>query len=525
MEYRISASAVVIFFAVLTITCTDSPPGNRPIAGFEALSGPYLGQEPPGTVPQLFMPGLITTHWSDTYIAFLNEARVCVYSTITDEGQRTYYTYEKNGRWTPPQRAPFEELQGHPNYTGGPKGRKIYFHSGRPTHAGDTRQDDNTWAIEWTGDGWAEPYPLPAPANSDYGEAYPSVTDDGTVYFFSWRRSDTRANDVYFSRCIEGDYQETERLPWPINTDYLELDPYVAPDESFLIFVSLRPGGYGSGDNYICFRREDGSWTHPINLGDKMNSPSGDGCPSGTPDGKYLFFTSGRKTEIAKGKKSESPDIGDSKDRDFYWVDASVIDDLREVMLTRRSAAEAIQSEYRANGIEAAADKLSAIYPAEEDSYYFSLYELLTICEEMMAAGKADEAEQFYRALLNTLPHGPRIKHGYAIACVMSGLAPRGLELMKDSASEDSLFSLEDTLAETGYLLSLYPEKTDEALAVLEFTVQEFPDSSFAYYSLARIYRDRGDIEQAIEHCRKAVELRPNMGYAVELLERLEQQR
>jgi len=108
---------------------------------------------------------------------------------------------------------------------------------------------------------------------------------------------------------------------------------------------------------------------------------------------------------------------------------------------------------------------------------------------------------------------------------VMSGLAPRGLELMKELASEDPLFSLEDTLAETGYLLSQYPEKTDEALAVLEFTIQEFPDSSFAYYSLARIYRERGEIELAIEHCRKAVELRPNMGDAVELLERLEEQR
>jgi len=168
------------------ISCGDTTNENQQLSGFEALSGPYLGQEPPGMEPEIFMPGLVTTYWSETYIAFLDEARVCVYSTITDEGQKTFYTYEKDGRWTPPQRAPFEELQGHPNYTGGPEGRKIYFSTGRPTQEGDTRQDDNTWAIEWTGEGWAEPYPLPAPANSDYGEAYPSVTHDGTVYFFSW---------------------------------------------------------------------------------------------------------------------------------------------------------------------------------------------------------------------------------------------------------------------------------------------------------------------------------------------------
>jgi len=122
---------------------------------FLDLNGPYLGQKPPGTEPEIFAPGLITTHYSQSYIAFLYEARVCVYSASTEKGHETYYTYEKDGHWITPQRAPFEELQGHPNYTTGPLGRKVYFHSGRPTHPDDTRQDDNIWTIEWTGSDWA----------------------------------------------------------------------------------------------------------------------------------------------------------------------------------------------------------------------------------------------------------------------------------------------------------------------------------------------------------------------------------
>jgi len=117
---------------------------------FFVLKGPYLGQTLPGIEPEIFAPGLISTHYSQSYVAFLNEALVCVYSAGTERGHETYYTYEKNGRWTAPQRAPFEELQGHPNYTTGPLGRKVYFHSGRPTHPDDNRQDDNIWAIEWT---------------------------------------------------------------------------------------------------------------------------------------------------------------------------------------------------------------------------------------------------------------------------------------------------------------------------------------------------------------------------------------
>ena len=110
---------------------------------FPVPKGSYLGQKPPGKTPELFAPGIITNHYSQSYIAFLNEARVCVYSATTERGHETYYTYEKNGRWTVPQRAPFEELQGHPNYTTGPLGRKVYYHSGNPTHPDDDRPDDN----------------------------------------------------------------------------------------------------------------------------------------------------------------------------------------------------------------------------------------------------------------------------------------------------------------------------------------------------------------------------------------------
>ncbi len=513
---------VVVASVLLLGSCAVKGVGDGQATGFESLSGPYLGQESPGDEPQLFMPGVITTHWSETYIAFLDDARVCVYSMITDKGLETLYTYEKDGRWTPPQRAPFEELQGHPNYTTGPEGRKIYFHSGRPTHPGDTRPDDNTWAIEWTGTGWEEPYPLPAPANSDYGEAYPSVTSDGTVYFFSWRRPDTRAYDIYRSRCVNGEYQEPERPGWPINTDYIEYDPYVAPDESYLIFGSSRPGGYGGIDNYICFRRGDGSWTAPVNLGPGLNSSSGDGCPNGTPDGKYFFFSSGRRTDVDKGERTGSRGGDEDPDHDFYWVETSFVEGLRETMLTTQSAAEAIGGEYERKGPGAALQMLATLHSEEQGGYYFEPYELLSLCEPMIATGRVHDAEVFSRALADVLPQGLRIKEGFAHILMMNGQTAKGLEILKDLDSEDPSFDLEDSLSSLGYLLTLYPEKSDEALALLRFTVQEFPESSFAYFSLARLHRDRGEIEQAIRYCKKYLEMEPNSGDAAEMLAALE---
>jgi tetratricopeptide (TPR) repeat protein/Tol biopolymer transport system component len=492
---------------------------------FSSIKGPYLGQTPPRSEPEIFAPGLITTHYSQSYIAFLNDARVCVYSASTEKGHETFYTYEKNGRWTAPQRAPFEELQGHPNYTTGPHGRKVYFHSGRPTHPNDTREDDNIWTIGWTGSGWAEPQALPAPANSDYGEAYPSATTDGTVYFFTWRREGCRGDDIWVSRCVDGQFKEAERLPWPINTDYIEYDSYVAPDESFLIFGSDRPGGFGKSDNYICFRKNDGNWTHPINLGRPLNSSSFDLCANGTPDSKYFFFTSGRKTDVDKGPIGKKSDDDQSVDSDLYWVDFSFIDNLKNTLFTKQNAADFIKQDYEQNGIRSAVDAFNKLYADQKDSTYFPPFELLSLCKNMIAEGRTEDADLFFSALNGVMPEDLSIKEGYARICAMSGHVSKGLNIMKELESEDPSFNLNDSLSAMGYLFTLYPDKTEDALLVLQFTVEKFPEDPWAYFSLARVYRQLGDLDKAIENCRKSLEIRPDVGDISQLLERLLKER
>jgi Tol biopolymer transport system component len=78
-----------------------------------------------------------------------------------------------------------------------------------------------------------------------------------------------------------------------INTKYLEHDPFIAPDESYLLFTSVdRPGGFGTGDLYISSRMKDGTWTEAKNLGKVFNTNGYDFCPIVSPDGKYFFFSS-----------------------------------------------------------------------------------------------------------------------------------------------------------------------------------------------------------------------------------------
>jgi hypothetical protein len=522
MMFRGKAIILSIFFIVLVSSCRSAPEDSEATKGFEAFSGPYFGQESPGAEPKVFMPGLVSTTEYDRCVTFLDNGNLCVF-TRDLEGVR--YTVEKNGRWVAPESGPLEfdyySKYSEFDFTAAPDGRAIYFQTGRPTGPEDTKKESNIWVVEWTGTDWGEPRPLPPPVNSDeYYEAYPTVTSGGTVYFFSGDRSESPSADIYRARYVDGEYLPQERLEWPINTDFDEHDPYVAPDESYLMFGSRRPGGFGRDDTYICFHREDGSWTHPVNIGRPLNSISRDNRINVTPDGKYFFFASGRLTDVPKGEKLSTPIVETYGDNDVYWADTSFIERLKSDVLHKQCAGEVLREEYGKQGIHSAVDLLADLYGKKKDDYYFPIYELLAICEDMMQAGHVDDAETFHEALLDTLPDDYRIKLGYAIVCTMNGLVGKGLALLGEAVADNSSVLRWEVQFRGNDLIR--SSKFEDALKVMEFNVQEFPDWPLAYTGLAAFYEERGDRDQALEYCRKALELNPDDRDANAMLERLE---
>jgi len=79
-----------------------------------------------------------------------------------------------------------------------------------------------------------------------------------------------------------------------INTKFDEYEPYIAPDESFLIFMAGgRPDGMGGFDLYISYKR-NGQWTKAQNLGAPVNSTADELSPRISPEGKYFFWASAR---------------------------------------------------------------------------------------------------------------------------------------------------------------------------------------------------------------------------------------
>lgn len=77
-----------------------------------------------------------------------------------------------------------------------------------------------------------------------------------------------------------------------LNSDDWESQPAVAPDGSFIIFSSTRPGGLGGKDLYIARRNAAGGFSTPENLGRRVNSSGDDIAPFIAPDGVTLFFAS-----------------------------------------------------------------------------------------------------------------------------------------------------------------------------------------------------------------------------------------
>ena len=167
------------------------------------------------------------------------------------------------------------------------------------------------WSSKKTKQGWTEPVRFKAPINTGF-ETWPSLSRDKTLYFFSRRHGGMGGFDIYRSVPEKGEYGEVQNLGNVINTRYTEEDPFIAPDGSYLLFDSDRPGGYGGYDLYIAWRGKDGAWKLPVNLGAKVNSKDAENRAYVSPDGNYLFFTSDRNGTM-----------------DTWWVDAGVFEKLK----------------------------------------------------------------------------------------------------------------------------------------------------------------------------------------------------
>jgi hypothetical protein len=314
---------------------------------FPILTGDYLGQTPPGSTPELFAPGIVSTGLYTRDLAMTPEGDEIYFGVMAGGFSTILVTELAEGRWTRPEVAPFAA---DPQYLNlepaiSPDGQKFYFLSNRPRDGGPMDPADvgqwvnqDIWVMDRTADGWSEPFNLGRPVNSDAAEYFPSVTSDGTIYF-TREDPETRASLIHRSRLVAGEYQEVERLGAEVNSTANQFNAFVAPDESYLIVgVAEREDSYGGTDYYISFRDESDNWTGPINMGDVVNTPrGGEWSPYVSPDGRYFFFMSTRYRSAHQFPEALTADyLAEvhvqplSGNPSIYWMEAGFIEGLRD---------------------------------------------------------------------------------------------------------------------------------------------------------------------------------------------------
>jgi hypothetical protein len=280
---------LTLAFALVVNACnTKKQKVNDP--DFPHLENPFFGQKPPGSIPEIFAPRIIFTDNSEQAATFSPDSKEFYFRKYDEglENDALVALQYKDNLWTETFVVPRGEIS--------PDGQILYI--------------GNEYR-EQTPSGWSEVKNLGAPFDS-IPIMRLTASSKGTYYFDDVSSIGDKPPIVHirYSRLIDGIREKPITLNIDTGTN-LKFHPFIAPDESYLIFDSKLEKG--NADIYISFRQKDGSWGAAIKLGNKINTELSDVYGSVTSDGKYFFFT----RTLSDDKKNT------------MWVDAGFIETLR----------------------------------------------------------------------------------------------------------------------------------------------------------------------------------------------------
>jgi hypothetical protein len=281
----------------------------------------YLGQTPPQKQATLFAKGLVSTDaYEHSAPAFSPDGKHVLWTIM--RSNYTGYLVEMafvNGQWcqpAPPSFASTDSDDYYPSFSA--DGKTLYFGSRRKL-PNETEKNEKLrlWKVVRKGEGWDTPVPMDTTLllfKENFGH---SVAKSGNIYF-AFPEPGGKMLDIAYAQKTKAGFAPPQKLMGGISTERYEDGPFIAPDESYLIFESGRPEGIeGSTDLYICFKQKNGEWSTPLNMGPEVNSKFTERFAKVSPDGKYLFFGSNRGGAFA----------------DIYWISADIIDQLKKEWL------------------------------------------------------------------------------------------------------------------------------------------------------------------------------------------------
>lgn len=276
------------------LSCTNEQ--RQPPSSATNKDWHYFGLAKPTDKPVLFSPEIVSTRRNERDFAISPAGNVMYYSLVLPEHNLSvilHLTFD-GFFWSEPQVASFSGQYNDLEPAFSPDGKKIFFISKRPLEPNQIKDDYDIWYLENTEKGWSKPINAGSNINTSGEEYYPSVTNNGTIYFTAQYDDSFGGEDIYFSRFENGSWLEPQNAGAAINSEAPEFNAFISPDESFILFTSCgRDDDLGGGDIYISYKH-NGQWTQAVNLGESINSDKLDFCPFVSHDGEFLFFTSHR---------------------------------------------------------------------------------------------------------------------------------------------------------------------------------------------------------------------------------------
>lgn len=269
---------LILASALFLNACTTKKQGSK-ASDSPSIDSLYFGLKPPGMVAKPFTPGI---GWE------LGE--------MHDQYMDEFYL------------TPSVEIPLSPLVVSFRKENRVWKKYKFYATGGDTLYSKDKY-IERTDSGWSKIKSL-GPQFEDIGIMRLTASLKGTLIFDE--RGTNGDGVLRYSRLVKGKHEAPKPFSKEINTGTWTAHPFIAPDESYIIWDSEREGGYGDSDMYISFRQTDGSWGTAINFGDTINTDGEDGGGYVTPDGKYLSYC----------PRCDPP-------YDRMWVDAQIIENLR----------------------------------------------------------------------------------------------------------------------------------------------------------------------------------------------------
>lgn len=236
-------------------------------------------------LPAVFAPGVVSTAFIDAAASFAPDGKTVYFCQGTK-----YLTICSsrfiNGKWNQPVVLPFSGKWKDWDPFFSPDGKQLFFVSNRPLSDTSKATGSHLWYADVNSKNkWSHPTLVKGAFNTDGTDNYaPMVSSTHTPYFCSIDRDGHKGMASFSATWMGNHYEKAVYLP--LNRTEETMDPFIDPDERYVIFAS-------GNDLYISYRDHE-RWSTGQKLSNLINNGDANSNPYLSHDGKTLYYTSGR---------------------------------------------------------------------------------------------------------------------------------------------------------------------------------------------------------------------------------------